>query len=46
MQSAPGVVDVRAQAPIRRELRDGERPVERFTLGARLGGENREEREQ
>lgn len=46
MQSAPGVVGVRAEAPIRRELRDGERPVERFTLGARLGGEHHEEHQQ
>jgi hypothetical protein len=45
MQSAPVVVGVRAQAPIRRELRDGEQPVERFTLGARLGGAIDEERE-
>ena len=45
MQIAPGVVGVRAEAPIRRELRDGERPIERFTLAAQLSRESREEPE-
>ena len=43
MQSAPDVLGVRAQAPIRRELRDGEVPIERFTLAARLAPKSREE---
>ena len=37
MQAAPDVLGVRAQAPIRRELRDGDQPIERFSLAARLG---------
>lgn len=40
IQIAPQVLGVRAQAPIRRELQQGEgdRPIERFTLAARLVG--------
>lgn len=41
MQHAPGVAAVRADAPIRQELRDGTEPVERFALAARLTGVNR-----
>lgn len=36
MQQAPGVAAVRANAPIRQELRDGTEAVERFALAARL----------
>jgi hypothetical protein len=36
MQQAPGVAAVRADAPIRQELRGGTEAVERFALAARL----------
>lgn len=35
IQKAPGVAGVRAEAPIRQELRDGRTPVERFVLAAK-----------
>ncbi|MCC7195292.1 MAG: hypothetical protein IT356_07045 [Gemmatimonadaceae bacterium] len=34
----PGVTGVRATAPVRRESIEGQPPVERFSLGAQLGG--------
>ncbi|HEX8362023.1 MAG TPA: hypothetical protein VF613_18035 [Longimicrobium sp.] len=37
MSAVPGVVAVRAAAPVRREFREGAPPVERFVLTARLG---------
>ena len=37
MAGVPGVVAVRAAAPVRREFREGAPPVERFVLVARLG---------
>jgi len=37
LQKAPGVLAVRANAPIRQEARDSGPAVERFTLAARLG---------
>lgn len=46
MQNAPGVLGVRAQAPIRRELRNGEEPIERFTLAARLAPRSPEDTSQ
>jgi hypothetical protein len=41
LRSAPHIAALRATAPIRREVRDSGRTVERFSLGARLasGGE-------
>ena len=36
LRAAPGVLGVRAEAPIRQEAQDSAAPVERFTLGARL----------
>ncbi len=38
MQAAPDILGVRARAPIRRELLSGNRAIERFALGAQLGG--------
>lgn len=37
MADVPGVVAVRAAAPVRREFREGAPPLERFVLSARLG---------
>jgi hypothetical protein len=36
LRDAPGVAAIRAETPIRRELRDGQPTVERFALRARL----------
>jgi hypothetical protein len=40
MQHASGVSTVRADSPIRRELRDGQPVVERFALRAHVGGKS------
>ncbi len=37
LQHAQSIVSVRAQAPIRRDLREGQHPLERFILAVRLG---------
>ncbi|HEU6453729.1 MAG TPA: hypothetical protein VFT57_20095 [Gemmatimonadaceae bacterium] len=37
LRNAPGISGVRADAPIRQEARDSQPPIERFTIGARLG---------